>query len=49
MSTTGQSVDDFIIDADGYVNVWIDGSCLRNGSASAQAGYGVFFNFGHRM
>lgn len=39
----------FLKDNDGYINVWIDGSCLRNGQPGAQAGYGVFFNYNHRM
>lgn len=39
----------FLKDNDGYINVWIDGSCLRNGQPGAQAGYGVFYNFNHRM
>ena len=49
MSEDEQRSDGFIIDDDGYVNVWVDGSCLRNGSLDAQAGYGVFFNYGHSM
>lgn len=49
MSESELISDGFIIDDDGYVNVWVDGSCLRNGSPNAQAGYGVFFNFGHYM
>lgn len=39
----------FIVDYDGYVKVWVDGSCFRNGQPGAQAGYGVFYNYGHRM
>lgn len=41
--------DGFLIDDDGYVNVWIDGSCLGNGRRNARAGYGVFFNYNHFM
>lgn len=39
----------FLRDADNFVNVWVDGSCLRNGRSDAQAGYGVFYNYNHRM
>lgn len=41
--------EDFIVDDDGYVNVWIDGSCLRNGQPGARAGYGIFYNYDHFM
>lgn len=37
---------DFIYDNDdGYVCVWVDGSCLDNGKPYARAGYGVFYNW----
>lgn len=41
--------EDFIVDDDGYVNVWVDGSCLRNGQPGARAGYGIVYNFDHFM
>ena len=41
--------EDFLVDGDGYVNVWVDGSCLRNGQPGARAGYGVFYNYDHFM
>ena len=25
------------------INIYIDGSCINNGSQNAQAGYGVYF------
>lgn len=40
---------DFIVDNDGYVNVWVDGSCLGNGQPGARAGYGIFYNYDHNM
>ncbi|XP_055323977.1 ribonuclease H1-like [Sitodiplosis mosellana] len=39
----------FIVDNDGYVNVWVDGSCLRNGQPGARAGYGVVYDYDHYM
>lgn len=41
--------DDFIVDEDNYVNVWVDGSCLGNGRPGARAGYGIFYNYNHYM
>lgn len=41
--------DYFLYDDDGYVNVWVDGSCRGNGQPGARAGYGVFYNYDHRM
>ena len=49
-----QSADDilyinrgFLCDEDGYVQVYTDGACLRNGSDFPAAGMGVFFNYDH--
>lgn len=39
----------FIRDSDGFVHVYIDGSCLGNGKAGASAGYGVFFGYNHSL
>lgn len=39
----------FIYDKKGYVNVWVDGSCLRNGQPGAKAGYGVFYDWNHHL
>lgn len=39
----------FLYDTDGYVNVWVDGSCLGNGQPGARAGYGVFYNWQHHL
>lgn len=39
--------DDFDIDQDGYVRVYADGACLRNGQPNAQAGIGVWFGRNH--
>ncbi|KAH8284564.1 hypothetical protein KR018_004296, partial [Drosophila ironensis] len=40
---------EFEIDADGYVIVYTDGSCIRNGQPGASAGYGVFFGRNHPL
>lgn len=39
----------FIVDDDGYVNVWVDGSCLGNGQPGARAGYGIVYDYDHFM
>lgn len=49
MSDWDWEYDDFIVDNDGYVNVWVDGSCLGNGQRGARAGYGIFYNYDHFM
>lgn len=38
---------DFMEDADGYVQVYTDGSCEGNGTSRAIAGLGVYFSEGH--
>ena len=40
---------EFIYDESGYVQVFVDGSCLGNGTPNARAGIGVFWNDGHRL
>jgi len=40
---------DFIVDKDGYVNVFTDGACSSNGSKNAQAGIGVWFQDNHPL
>jgi len=39
--------ENFYINQDGYLRVYTDGSCLRNGYPDAAAGIGVFFGEGH--
>ena len=33
----------------GFVNVWTDGACSRNGYENAKAGVGVFFGKNHPL
>ncbi|KAH8372665.1 hypothetical protein KR009_002384 [Drosophila setifemur] len=40
---------EFEIDADGFVIVYTDGSCLNNGRPGACAGYGVYFGTDHKL
>ena len=40
---------DYIIDKDGYVNVYTDGACSSNGRKNSRAGIGVWFGDGHPM
>lgn len=37
----------FEVDSDGFVVVYTDGSCFKNGQADACAGYGVYFGDNH--
>ena len=39
----------FLHDEDGYVQVYTDGACLRNGSDFPAAGIGIFFNYNHPL
>lgn len=39
----------FLEDANGYVQVYTDGSCENNGRANAVAGLGVYFAEGHAL
>ncbi|KPU77043.1 uncharacterized protein Dana_GF28124 [Drosophila ananassae] len=39
----------FEIDAEGYVIVYTDGSCINNGRPGACAGYGVYFGPNHKL
>ena len=39
--------EDFVVDADGLVQVFTDGACSGNGYKVAKAGVGVWFNHGH--
>ncbi|KQS70910.1 uncharacterized protein Dere_GG26481 [Drosophila erecta] len=39
----------FEIDAEGYVIVYTDGSCIGNGRPDACAGYGVYFGKNHQL
>lgn len=40
---------DFIVDKDGYVNVFTDGACSSNGHKNARAGIGVWFQNDHPL
>ncbi|KYQ57390.1 Ribonuclease H1 [Trachymyrmex zeteki] len=40
---------DFIVDEDGYVNVFTDGACSWNGHKNARAGIGVWFRDNHPL
>ncbi|CAK9796381.1 Ribonuclease H1 [Anthophora plagiata] len=40
---------DYIIDSDGYVNVYTDGACSSNGRKNARAGIGVWFGDDHPL
>lgn len=40
---------DFIVDEDGYVNVFTDGACSSNGHKNARAGIGVWFRDNHPL
>lgn len=39
----------FYVDHQGFVQVYVDGSCFENGKNGAKAGLGVFFGPGHAM
>ena len=43
------SCQDFMEDEDGYVQVYTDGACEKNGKVGAKAGVGVFFGDGHPL
>lgn len=38
---------EFLLDSEGYVIVYTDGSCFNNGQKNACAGYGVYFGDDH--
>ncbi|KAI8118958.1 ribonuclease H1 isoform X1 [Lucilia cuprina] len=38
---------EFLLDSEGYVIVYTDGSCFNNGQRNACAGYGVYFGDNH--
>ncbi|KAL6260688.1 hypothetical protein P5V15_008211 [Pogonomyrmex californicus] len=49
-STLNQNDEtDFIVDEDGYVNVFTDGACSSNGYKNARAGIGVWFQDNHPL
>ncbi|XP_071452204.1 ribonuclease H1 isoform X2 [Hetaerina americana] len=48
-SAPGCSSNTFKVDADGYVEVYTDGACSKNGFKGAQAGIGVWFGDGHSL
>ncbi|XP_071856331.1 ribonuclease H1 [Bombus fervidus] len=39
----------FIVDSDGFVNVYTDGACTGNGKKNAKAGIGVWFGDNHPL
>lgn len=39
----------FKVDSDGFVVVYTDGACPKNGSTASKAGIGVWFNDGHPL
>ncbi|XP_037075330.1 ribonuclease H1-like [Pollicipes pollicipes] len=41
--------DRFVVDEDGFLNVWTDGACSSNGQRGARAGFGVWFNHAHPL
>ncbi|XP_032590705.1 ribonuclease H1 [Drosophila grimshawi] len=40
---------EFVMDGEGYVIVYTDGSCLGNGRSNACAGFGVYFGDNHQL
>ncbi|CAK9799909.1 Ribonuclease H1 [Anthophora quadrimaculata] len=44
-----KKTSDYIIDSDGYVNVYTDGACSSNGRKNARAGIGVWFGDDHLL
>ncbi|CAL1677187.1 unnamed protein product [Lasius platythorax] len=48
-SSDQDSKVDFIVDEDGYVNVFTDGACSSNGHKNARAGIGVWFRDNHPL
>lgn len=40
---------EFTLNAEGYVIVYTDGSCLGNGRKDACAGFGVYFGDNHQL
>uniref|UniRef100_A0A1B6DWM3 Ribonuclease H n=1 Tax=Clastoptera arizonana TaxID=38151 RepID=A0A1B6DWM3_9HEMI len=55
VNSTGRQIlensksEEFIISEDGFVSVFTDGACSRNGFHDAKAGIGVWFNHGHPL
>ncbi|KAF0294368.1 Ribonuclease H1 [Amphibalanus amphitrite] len=48
-SDNSAAPDQFIVDAEGFLNVWTDGACGFNGRHGARAGVGVWFNSAHPL
>lgn len=48
-SSTSSQQTNYIVDADGYVNVYTDGACSSNGRKNAKAGIGVWFGDNHSL
>ncbi|XP_033184330.2 ribonuclease H1 [Bombus vancouverensis nearcticus] len=42
-------IQNFIVDGDGFVNVYTDGACTGNGRKNAKAGIGVWFGDSHPL
>lgn len=49
MSTSASGGHDFHRDEDGYIHVYTDGACGKNGRKGAKAGIGVWFGPSHPM
>ncbi|XP_033212309.1 ribonuclease H1-like [Belonocnema kinseyi] len=48
-SPSFRSESNFIVDENGYVNVYTDGACISNGMANPKAGIGVWFGDHHSL
>lgn len=48
INTTNETVP-FIKTSDGFVEVFTDGACSRNGQVGAKAGIGIWFNANHPL
>ena len=48
-SNSGVDLKNFTMDQDGYVEVYTDGACTRNGQGGARAGIGVWFGDNHEL
>lgn len=47
--TSSDNSGDFKVDEDGFVIVYTDGACSRNGQPDAQAGIGIWFDYHHKL
>ncbi|PSN56821.1 hypothetical protein C0J52_02707 [Blattella germanica] len=49
VQSSSSSLSGFELDENGYVKVYTDGACTKNGRVGARAGVGVFFGDGHPL